>query len=51
MNNRIERSPFLEEDVDELIGYEPRRRANSLVDTGMGDGRGSSQRLDRDIGW
>lgn len=39
MDNWIKRSPFLEENVDELIGHKSRRRLNGLIGTTVGNGR------------
>lgn len=39
MDNWIKRSPFLEENVDELIGHKSRRRLNGLIGTIVGNGR------------
>lgn len=39
MDHRVERGPFLEVDVDELIRDQPRGRFNRPVPTNMANGR------------
>lgn len=39
MDDGVERRPLLEEDVDELIGHEARRRLEGLVLRGASDHR------------
>lgn len=51
MDNRVQRSPFLEENVDELIGNEARGDLDVLSGMGSGDrGRRICQCLCRDVG-